>query len=482
MAERKPVVAIAGASGYIGHNLLECLKGKATVIGLSRNGGRRKDTEDVKWRSCDLFSMKDAEKGLEGADIAVYLVHSMMKSAKLTQGNFEDMDVILADNFAQAAKRQGIQQIVYLSGIIPEGPESKLSQHLRSRLEVERILRAYDVPVTALRAGLIVGPKGSSFPILSKLVKRLPIMILPKWTNTETQPVALKDVLTALTSIIMDFDLKDRSIDVGGPDVMTYRTMMKATASVMGKNPKMLDVPFFSLTLSRLWLRLVTNTPKEMVYPLVESLKHPMVIHKSHTVEGISDGRTAFREAAQIAMDEEAKKDKRSTTHLPTLGPLKRDVRSVQRIELPYGWTADEVARYYVKWLETFLNPWVQTEVDSDLNCRIGLLGNRTLLELSYTGERSTEDRALYYITGGFLVDDQANERGRMEFRKIPGASEAIIAIHDYLPSLPWFVYYVTQANMHAFVMSAFRKHMHRLSVSERDRQYVRNLTVEDTQ
>ena len=215
MVERKPVVAIAGASGYIGHHLLDCLKGKATVIGLSRSGGRREDTEDVKWRSCDLFSMKDAEKGLEGADIAVYLVHSMMKSAKLTQGTFEDMDVILADNFAQAAKKQGIQQIVYMSGIIPEDDKEELSQHLRSRLEVERVLRAYDVPLTALRAGLIVGPKGSSFPILSKLVKRLPIMILPRWTKTRTQPVALRDVLSALTSIITDFvpSFSDSSID-----------------------------------------------------------------------------------------------------------------------------------------------------------------------------------------------------------------------------------------------------------------------------
>lgn len=480
MANRKPVVAIAGASGYIGHNLLDRLKGKATVIALSRSGGHREDTENVKWRSCDLFSLKDAEKGLEGADIAVYLVHSMMKSAKLTQGSFEDMDVILADNFAQAAKRQGIQQIVYMSGIIPEDDDQELSQHLRSRLEVERILRSYDVPVTALRAGLIVGPKGSSFPILSKLVKRLPIMVLPSWTKTRTQPVALKDVLGALTSIITDFDLKDRSIDIGGPDVMTYRTMMKATANVMGKNPKMIGVPFFTLTLSRLWLRLVTNTPKEMVYPLVASLKHPMLVQPSHTVEGISNAPTPFREAAKIALDADQKDKKQPPSLLPSFGPLKQDVRSVQRIELPEGWTADEAARYYVKWLETFLNPWVHTTVDQDLNCKIGFLGNRTLLELSYSGDRSTEDRALYYITAGLLLNDETNERGRMEFRKIPKSNEVIIAIHDYLPSIPWFVYYVTQANMHSFVMSAFRKHMHRLSVSEQDRQYVRNLTVND--
>ena len=223
MDDRKLVVAVAGASGYIGQNLIKVVQKNATIIALSRNGDAVKDTETVKWKSCDLFSMKDAERGLAGADIAVYLVHSMMKSAKLAQGSFEDMDVILADNFAQAAKRQGVKEIVYLGGIIPDEDDKDLSRHLRSRLEVEKVLRAYGVPVTALRAGLIVGPKGSSFPIVSKLVRRLPLMLLPKWTRSNTQPVALQDVIRSLNSLIMDFEPENRTIDVGGPEVMTYK-------------------------------------------------------------------------------------------------------------------------------------------------------------------------------------------------------------------------------------------------------------------
>ncbi|AXI00148.1 NAD-dependent epimerase/dehydratase family protein [Sporosarcina sp. PTS2304] len=469
MGERKLVIAVAGASGYIGNNLLKKLKGKAKVIALSRNGDSRENTENVEWRSCDLFSMKDAEKSLAGADIAVYLVHSMLKSAKLAQGTFEDMDVILADNFAQAASKQGIKQIVYLGGIIPDEDVDHLSRHLKSRLEVERILRSYDVPVTALRAGLIVGPKGSSFPILSKLVRRLPMMILPKWTRSNTQPVALDDVLQSLTSLILDFEPAQRSIDIGGPEVMTYKSMMEKTAEVVGKKSRMVDVPFFTLSLSRLWLRLVTQTPKEIVYPLVESLKHPMVVSPANYVKGISDGKIPFLQAAREALEVEAM-DKQKPVKKPSIGPLKQDVRSVQRIELPNGWTADESARYYVKWLESFLNPWVKTDVDDQLNCKIGFLGDRTLLELSYSAERSTPDRSLYYITGGLLMDPDSNERGRMEFRKVPGSNGVIIAIHDYLPSIPWFVYYVTQANMHAFVMESFRRHMHRLSISKKGR------------
>ncbi|WP_233879929.1 NAD(P)H-binding protein [Virgibacillus halodenitrificans] len=471
MANTKPVVAIAGASGYIGQNLIEKLEGRVNIIGLSRNGDKREDTESVTWRSCDLFSLADAEKGLKGADIAVYLVHSMMPSAKLTQGNFEDMDVILADNFAQAAKKQGIKKLIYLGGIIPDHAP-KLSRHLKSRLEVERILRAYGTPVTALRAGLIVGPKGSSFPILAKLVKRLPSMILPKWTRTNTQPVALPDVMNSLGKLTMEEEPQNRSIDIGGPDVMTYRSMMEQTAEIMGKKRYMFDVPFFSLSLSRLWLRLVTQTPKEIVYPLVESLEHEMTVQDSHFVEGISQGSISFREAAAYAMEADNQENKKPTKKKPIITPLKQDVRSVQRVCLPEGCSANWVGRYYVKWLEVFLNPWIKTSTDENLNCKIGFLGNKTsMLELSYSAERSTEDRALYYITGGFLTDRKENERGRMEFRKIPGANEAIIAVHDFTPALPWFIYHYTQANMHLFVMYAFRKHMKKLSEGQASEQ-----------
>lgn len=186
------------------------------------------------WRSADLFSLADAEDALAGADYAVYLVHSMMPSAKLTQAKFEDMDVILADNFAQAAKKNGVKQIIYLSGIMP-ADTTQLSRHLKSRKEVEDILGAYGVPVTTVRAGLIVGPKGSSFPIVKKLVSRLPMMLLPKWTRQKTHPVALDDVMYALKGSIGNDRVSDKTFDIGGPEVMTYKEIMIDTAEVMGK-------------------------------------------------------------------------------------------------------------------------------------------------------------------------------------------------------------------------------------------------------
>jgi len=272
----------------------------------------------------------------------------------------------------------------------------------------------------------------------------------------------------------MDLDTGHRTIDIGGPEIMTYKSMMQKTAEALGKERNFIDTPYFSLTLSRLWLRLVTQTPKEIVYPLIESLKHPMVVSPENRFKGISDGQTPFLVAAREALSAEVK-DTKKISIKKRLGPLKQDVRSIQRIQLPTQWSADEAARYYVKWLATFLNPWIHTTVDENLNCKIGFLGDRTLLELRYSEVRSTKDRALYYITGGLLMNPSVNERGRMEFRKIPGTNEVIIAIHDYLPSLPWFVYYVTQANMHAFVMWYFQRHMKSLSINHEkyDEKYI---------
>ncbi|MCP3029213.1 NAD(P)H-binding protein [Halobacillus sp. A5] len=466
--KKRPVVALTGASGYIGNNLLEKLTEYANVIALSRNGDDKEDAEHVFWRSCDLYSMADAEKGLEGADIAVYLVHSMLPSAKLTQGSFEDMDVILADNFAQAAKKKGVKQIVYLSGIVPKA--DKLSRHLRSRLEVEKILGAYGVPVTTIRAALIVGPKGSSFPILAKLVRRLPVMALPKWTRTKTHPIALPDVLHALNKSIDNEKLKGKAIDVGGPEVMTYKEMMIQTAEAMGKQPRLFDVPFITVKLSRLWVSLTTQSPKEMVYPLIESLIHPMTASKERMEEEVSRGKMSFKEAAEWSLKEEAEasgssKKKFQAPH------VQKDVRSVQRICLPEGKDASWAAKEYADWLARKFRPFLKTEVDHNHNYKIKL--NQTgqpLLKMSFSSDRSSDQRALYYLTGGLFFDARKNERGRLEFRKIPNSQECIVAIHDYMPSLPWFIYKYTQAKVHLFVMYLFRKHLQSMIKSTENR------------
>ncbi|MFY4775306.1 NAD(P)H-binding protein [Metabacillus sp. RGM 3146] len=473
----RPIVALTGASGYIGNHLLQKLTDYADVIALSRNGDKKESSSHVKWRSCDMFSLGSAEKGLEGADCAVYLVHSMMPSAKLTQAKFEDMDLILADNFARAAKKQGIKQIVYMSGIIPQNTD-KLSRHLKSRLEVEKVLGAYGVPVTTIRAGLIVGPKGSSFPILSKLAGRLPVMVLPKWTRTETHPIALTDVLSALNKSIGNKDLAGRSIDVGGPKVMTYKEMMIKTAQVMGKNTYTVDVPLLTVTLSRLWVSLITGSPKEIVYPLIESLIHPMVAQKENMVEGISQGKTTFEEAAKSSLEAEQKeKEQTKSKSAPSKTKQIADVRSVQRILLPEGKDASWAGEYYMEWLGKIMKPLLKSKMDEKKNAKVSaLLWKTPLLELTFAKDRSTPVRVVYHITGGAFVKSEDKSNGRIEFRQIPGTQECIIAIHEYKPSLPWFIYKFSQAKIHLVVMYLFKKHL--LGLMKKTEKYQQNNPV----
>jgi len=345
-----PKIVIAGASGYIGKNLINVLKDDAKIVALTRNVTNQPNEGQVIWRSCDLFSMVEAEESLRGADYAVYLVHSMLPSAKLTQGSFEDMDLILADNFARAAEKTGVKQIVYLSGLIPNTTE--LSRHLRSRLEVEHVLNSYSVPVTTLRAGLIVGPQGSSFPILVKLVKRLPVMLLPKWTSTLTHPIALDDVLHALKQCIGNESVYRSIIDVGGPEIMMYKDMMQLTAKALGKKRYLMSIPYFTVGLSRLWVSLTTNTPKNLVYPLIESLIHPMTAEPKRMIEGISFGKIPFLQAATDAIQDEVRNNEEShqTKKKPSSKAIQKDnVRSVQRLVIPDGKHVIWVALYCVK-------------------------------------------------------------------------------------------------------------------------------------
>ncbi|NMO96720.1 NAD(P)H-binding protein [Paenibacillus lemnae] len=475
-SQKRPVIALTGATGYIGRNVMESLIDDYDIIALSRNGDAKDNEEHVEWRSCDFFSFQDALKGLRGADYAVYLIHSMLPSAKLTQGTFEDMDVILAQHFARAAAENGIKQIVYLSGIIPPHEHrDELSRHLQSRLEVETILGSHGVPVTTLRAGLIVGPDGSSFPILAKLVRRLPAMILPSWTRTKTHTIALPDVIHAFQQVVGREDVYSRAIDIGGPDVMSYQELLQRTADIMGKKRRFIPFPFPTVKLSRLWVTLVTQEPKEMSYPLIESLAHPMVAEARQTVPGISDGKITYEEAAAAALDEEQKKQEEKKREQEEEGSktpspvrklkqaVKSDVRSVQRITLPEGqdaiWAGDE----YLHWLSRLASPLLHIKTTRTGVQQVYVLWwKKPLLELTFDVGMSQSDHAIYRITGGRLLHAKRAHNGRLTFLQIPNSRECIVAIHDYMPSLPWVMYKYTQAKIHLWVMKAFGKYLRR--------------------
>jgi len=466
----RPVIAVAGAAGFIGAALAPLIGAPYVRRGISRTEHAPGTGGYDSWVSCDLFSLRDADKALAGATRAVYLVHSMMPSARLTQGDFEDMDLVCADNFARAARSAGVERIVYLGGLLPPGDEADLSRHLASRREVELTLAAYGLPVITLRAGLVIGAGGSSWQILSRLVRRLPIMACPRWTRTMTQPIALADAVAIIAACTLRDDVSAGTYDIGGPDVLSYQAMMRATARAMGLRRPMISVPLLTIGLSRLWVSTVTRAPKELVAPLIESLEHTMLARdRALQVQLAIPGRSlAVALAETLAAEKLAaaparpppscRRGKRRRPRQPAR------VRSVQRLILPVGRDAAWVADEYMRWLPTWLIGRVLRVVVTTERCRFfAPRSKRPLLELTRSVDRSSPDRVLFYITGGLLVREGSG-RARLEFREVLDRRYVIAAIHDYEPSLPWIIYSCSQALVHLAVMHAFKRHLRRLA------------------
>lgn len=468
------LVAIAGATGFVGRALLERWSGKMRLRGLTRSVARAEAGTRaglrVAWQGCDLFSVLDVEMALRGADAAVYLVHSMMPSARLTQGSFRDLDLLLADNFARGAANAGVKHILYLGGLLPAS--GQLSEHLESRREVEEVLAAHGVPVTILRAGLIIGERGSSFRILERLVRRLPVMLCPSWTRTPTQPIALDDVLALLDFALVDDRARGGTWDVGGPDVVSYLEMIQRTAVRMGRAPVFVPVPFVTPGLSRLWVSAITGVDLELVGPLVESLKVPMVarnraLQNMAGVPGLELDvalsralhpgplRHALHRLAEVPVP-------RRELALLDVKPSNL-VCSVQRLPRPATLDASGVALAYTQWLPAALSPFLSVVVEDDGHVVFQMRGTGwPLLELHRSPERSSNGRSVLYVTGGWLADVRHTLRGRLEFRVLDEPHCVLAAIHDFRPSLPWWIYTQTHARVHLWVMQRFARHLRR--------------------
>lgn len=467
-SKNRLTIGIAGASGFVGQAVIRKLVDQYNIIGLSRSRGPQ--IEGVNWRTCDLFSLKEAESGLADCDIAIYLVHSMLPTARLTQGRFDDLDLLIADNFSRAAEKNGVRKIIYLGGIIPEGD---LSLHLKSRREVEDVLADHRVPCITLRAGLVVGANGSSFDMMRKLVERLPMMICPKWTTTRSQPIALEDVTTIISKVVSDDSLSPGAYDIGGKDVLTYIDMMRQTAAAIGKKRLFIPVGLFSPKLSRLWVRLVTGAPKQLIGPLVESLRHTMIAKDDKILVLYGLDPMTFQDALQNALNLQPPKIGEAIDRPPqslvtqrlTKGRDINTVCSVQRLPLPAGRDAKWVASRYAGWLIEFLFPIIRVTQDEDGSLSLMLqIGPKKwsvcLLQLKYAAERSSAHRQLFYIQGGLLLSSKAMAKGRFEFREVLSGNYVMAAIFDFIPALPWWLYKSTQAVLHLFVMWAFKKEL----------------------
>ncbi len=454
-----PAIVVAGASGYIGSEVIKRLLEKfphANITALSRSQ-QKSDDPRVIWKACDLFSLKSLAAAMpKTVNYAFYLVHSMGPTAQLDQGSFADYDLILADNFSRIVKTRNLQQLIYLGGLIPANDH--LSLHLQSRLEIEEVFHEYGLPTTIFRAGLILGEDGSSFQVLIKLVKRLPLMICPRWTQTLTTPVDLNTVVDSLTLATADLTHIGKIYDLAGCEPLSYMEMMDQTAKAMGLKRKFLSVSFFTPTLSRLWVSLITNSSKDLIYPLIESLEHPMLARQANLFPNMDCARSYGDLLKNVSF-----KSKPGRAFFP-FRVQRKTVRSVQRLKLPMGKNAKWVKDQYVNWMPRFLSPLIVVKKVGDLT-RFSIFGSRlSLLEMHLSENRSNNDRQLLYVTKGLLVAN--DNRGRLEFRVVLGRRYVIAAIHDFTPALPWFFYKYTQAMVHLLVMNAFSRHLARIRVS----------------
>ena len=469
----RPTVAIAGATGFVGTAVRAALADDYDIIALTRSPVRARVYAEQRpaetWRHCDLFEPYAVRDALEGADYAVYLVHSMLPSARLTQGNVADLDLLLADNFARAAQAQGIKQILYVGGLIPEN--APLPDQLASRLEVENTLGSSAVPLTALRAGLIVGPGGTRLRMLLNLVRRLPLMVLPSWTEAITQPIAIDDVVRALKHVLGQPERFSGHFDVGGPEVMTYRETLERASQVLGLNRHLLSTPVTAPAISKLWVRTFGGVPGELVGPVIESLRHDVRVDDNPLQRWLAPDLQSFETALDAAVTEAGRPHPNPRQDLRDADDavIRTDsvVRSVQRLPLPPGFTAKDVAEEYMRWLPKFGWPFLRCDVEGDRVqfCVRGL--DLALLELSFAADRSPTGRQLFHVTGGLLADMTNHHEGRLEFRRALNGACAIGAVHDFAPQLPWYVYNATQALAHLWVMNGFGRHLARVAAKQ---------------
>jgi uncharacterized protein YbjT (DUF2867 family) len=256
----------------------------------------------------DASKYSDLVSAMKGVDIAFYLIHSMEGSSKDWK-KFAERDRIAASNFANAATECGVKRIIYLGGLVHENEvqQDKLSEHMRSRLEVGQILSRSTAKVTIFRAAIILGQGGGSFKMLQYLVERLPAMICPKWVLTRSQPIAIDDVITYLVKSIDTDTTEGKSFDLGGPDVMSYIDMMRRYGKMLNKSIRIIIIPFLTPRLSSYWIDLITPVQASLARPLIESLKHEAVVRDDSIKHIIPLKLKKFEEAIDVARNEEKK-------------------------------------------------------------------------------------------------------------------------------------------------------------------------------
>ena len=293
-------IMVTGATGFIGTRLISHF----SKLGYSVKGMSRReipDTTNVKYVKADVFDVAQLENALTGVEVAYYLLHSM-EGSKDQWKEFASREKIQAQNFLAAATKAGVKRIIYLGGLVNDSLD--LSPHMKSRKEVGEILASGDIPVTELRASLIIGAQGGSYAMLRYLVERLPVMVCPSWVKSLAQPIAVDDVIEYLAGCMMYPETAGNIYEIGGKDKMTYEELMRVYAKYLNKSLFVIQIPFLTTRLSSYWVDLITPVKASLARPLIDSLVHDTVVTDNSITKIIPLQLKSVRDAIDIATKE----------------------------------------------------------------------------------------------------------------------------------------------------------------------------------
>lgn len=294
-------ILLTGVTGYIAQRILPALlenghKVVCCVRDVNRFDTARYNNENIAVIETDFLRIETLSHIPPDIDVAFYLIHSMAGQ----QQDFETLEARCAENFTRRLEQTAVKQVIYLSGIINE---TNLSKHLLSRKKVEQILSGNKFALTTLRAGIIVGSGSASFEIIRDLVEKLPVMITPKWLNTRCQPIAIRNVLQFLTGVMLKPETFNKSYDIGGPDILTYKEMLLLFAKVRGLQRRIFVIPVMTPKLSSYWLYFVTSTSYTLATNLVNSMKIEVICKPNDLAAALGITLINYTDSIKMAFD-----------------------------------------------------------------------------------------------------------------------------------------------------------------------------------